>query len=337
MGKLKGAIVGFGQVAEKAHVPAFKADSRFEIVAVVENLAERKALGEATFHNVRSYSSLEALFAQEPSLDFVDIATPPFLHARQALLALRRGCHVLCEKPLTLQPGEFAELESRASEAGRALFTVHNWAHSPQWLKIFELARSGVLGVLRRASLEVLRTKPAASAMPGDWRRQASLAGGGILVDHGWHNLYLIHRLLGSAISRVSVERFEAPGPGEAEDEVAVRLDLASRAQAFLRLSWRAQVRSNSAEIAGDRGTLRLDEAGLSLSAAGRPSETFAFPQKLSQGSAHPEWFASMLQDFQEAVENPPSRARNLEEARFCVEAISQAYKAARVGSPSSS
>ena len=329
MPRLKGAVIGFGQVAEKAHAPAFKADGRFQIVAVVENLGERGALAKETFQKVRLYSSVEELFYKEPSLDFVDIATPPFLHARQSLLALQKGCHVLCEKPLTLSPEEFATLKRQASAADRALFTVHNWAHSPQWLKIFELTRSGALGSVRRAALEALRTKPAASAMPGDWRRDASLAGGGILVDHGWHNLYLIHRLFGAAVSRVSVDRFQAPRGGGAEDEVSVSFEFAPGALASLHLSWRARLRSNSAEITGDRGALKLDEAGLRLSTAEGRSESFAFPERLSQGSAHPEWFAFMLQDFKAAVENSPTRARNLAEAQFCVDAIARVYQAA--------
>ena len=46
----------------------------------------------------------------------------------------------------------------------------------------------------------VLRTKPAVSAIPGDWRKDPAVSGGGILVDHGWHNFYLMRRLLGDEL-----------------------------------------------------------------------------------------------------------------------------------------
>ena len=44
---------------------------------------------------------VEAL-VQRPDIDLVYIATPPFLHHPQALLAMRAGKHVICEKPLAI-------------------------------------------------------------------------------------------------------------------------------------------------------------------------------------------------------------------------------------------
>lgn len=230
---LKGALVGFGQVAEKAHAPAFLGHPDFKIVAVAEEAEPRASAARSVFPGAKIYSSLDALLQAEKSLDFIDIATPPFLHGQQALAALKRGLHVLCEKPLTLDPAEFAALKREASAQDRALFTVHNWAYSPQWLKIFELVNSNALGEIREVELNVLRAQPAASAVPGDWRRDAKLSGGGILVDHGWHNLYLLYRLIGQQPNNVKSELSKGLS---AEDEASVSFAF-PQAAARLRLT----------------------------------------------------------------------------------------------------
>ena len=64
---------------------------------------------------------------------------------------------------------------------------------------------SGRLGAVRHAEIRVLRTRPSLSASPNDWRRDPAISGGGIFVDHGWHNLYLMRRLLGPKLSLVDV------------------------------------------------------------------------------------------------------------------------------------
>src|SRR5688572_21580712 len=142
---LKGALIGFGQVAEKAHLPGFR-ERGIEIVAVCEKNPARREAAQAAFPQAKLYSSYEQLLAAQDGLDFVDIATPPFLHSDQAFAAVKAGLHVLVEKPLALVPGELETLRRSASMAGKCVFTVHNWAYSPQWLKAQELLDAGAIG-----------------------------------------------------------------------------------------------------------------------------------------------------------------------------------------------
>src|SRR4051812_4507711 len=121
---MKGALIGFGQVAEKAHLPAL-AENGMELVAVCEASAVRAAAAKAALPNARIYDTLERLLESEKGLDFVDVATPPFLHYQQSLAALKAGVNVICEKPLALAPEELEALRRAAKEAGKAVFTVH--------------------------------------------------------------------------------------------------------------------------------------------------------------------------------------------------------------------
>ena len=328
--RLRGALVGFGQVAQNAHVPAFQNHRDFEICAVADT--DFSLLGRALkdFPGARAYASLEELLAHEERLDFVDLATPPWLHSRQAVLALERGLHVLCEKPLALDGSQLRQLELSARRHDRTVFTAHNWAYAPIWVKTQELLACGAIGEPRHAELHVMRTKPAGGRQ-GNWRTDMRLAGGGILVDHGWHNLYLLRRCLSPKITApppLSVAvNLHRPAPAGAEDEATVFFGF-SQATALLRLSWRASARSNWAMVQGSAGTMELRDDRLLLNSTGNPDQEFTFPLKLSAGSAHPEWFAAMLPDFLAEIRNPSARGRNFEEASFVLDLITRAYAA---------
>ncbi|MDE1975925.1 MAG: Gfo/Idh/MocA family oxidoreductase [Elusimicrobia bacterium] len=322
----RAAIAGFGRVAELAHAPALR-EKGVQVAAVAEAEPERRAAAARAFPDAALYADLDALLAAEKGLDFVDIATPPFLHASQALSVLKSGCSVLCEKPLALSEGDLDAVAAEAARAERVLWCVHNWAHAPQWRKIHELAASDGLGRLAEMDVHVLRSAPAAAAGPENWRRDPAKSGGGILIDHGWHNLYLIYRTLTprerDLKPRLRVERV-AGAPG-AEDEMALSLDF-GRTRAHLLLSWRAAERANRATLKFERGALDLEDDLLRVSGARR--EEFRFPEKLSQSSAHPAWFSALLGDFLAALDEPGSGAarENLAEAGFCVRTIAAAY-----------
>jgi len=248
------------------------------------------------------------------------VTTPPLYHAEAVLAGLRSGLPVLCEKPLTLDPEAVAAITTESEARGLAVYSVNNWAFSPQWSRLLETAASGVLGPIRHAEIRVLRTRPSVSALPGDWRKDPAISGGGILVDHGWHNLYLLRRLLGPSARLVSA----VLQPEGAVDELATVLFEAPGATGTMHLSWRASERSNSALVVGEKGSAELRDDVLVIRANGT-EETVRFSAKLSAGSAHPDWLEAMWPAF-EAERRGDGRGANLAEAAFCLGSIRAAY-----------
>src|SRR5437016_538549 len=98
---MRGAIVGFGEVARHGHWPAYADSRQLSIVAVVERSAERRAMAEGLTPALRAYDTIDALAAAE-TIDFIDICTPPALHGEPVLAGLARGWHVVCEKPFLI-------------------------------------------------------------------------------------------------------------------------------------------------------------------------------------------------------------------------------------------
>lgn len=302
-------------------MPALKS-VEVEVVAVHEPSANRREAAIKSVPKAQIYESLTDLLSQEKSLDALVVCSPPKYHADAVLAGLRAGLHVLCEKPLTLDPEALAQMRSESAGRGLCVYSINNWAFSPQWAKLLDIACSGRLGPIRHAEIRVLRTKPSVSALPGDWRKDPAIAGGGILVDHGWHNLYLMRRLLGDELDLAQT----VLQPAGAVDEVATVLLKAPGASGTIHLSWRAGERSNSAFVAGERGTAELRDDSLTVKADGA-EETTRFAEKLSGGSVHPDWLEAMWPAF-EAECDGRGRGANLAEAAFCLKTIRAAYGA---------
>lgn len=294
--------------------------------AIAEPSKLRREAARRSVPSARIYDSVEALLSAERSLDALIVCSPPSYHGNGILSGIRAGIHVLCEKPLTLDPEVFAQIQTESASRNVCVYSINNWAYSPQWARLLEVVASGRLGAIRHVDIRVLRTKPSVSALPGDWRKDPEISGGGIFVDHGWHNLYLMRRLLGADLALIDTVLH----PAGSVDEVATALFAAPAASGTMHLSWRAGERSNSAFVTGERGSVELRDDALIVKANGL-EETTRFPEKLSGGSAHPEWLAEMWPAF-EAECAGLRRGENLSEAAFCLAAIRTAY--AREGAP---
>src|SRR4051794_32083417 len=93
----RGAVIGFGFIAENGHLPAYTASEQLEIVAVADVCAARRRAAAQALPAARIYEDYASLLAHEArEIEFVDIATPPYVHAEIAGAALANGLHVMC-------------------------------------------------------------------------------------------------------------------------------------------------------------------------------------------------------------------------------------------------
>src|SRR3989304_3609386 len=122
---LRGAIVGLGNVAVHAHLPGWAGRDDVEIVAATDADRARRAELEAPPPAARRDDPAHDLLARERP-DFLDICTPPGTHAALIQGALRRGAHVLCEKPLVASLEELGPVRRLASGTGRGPRPAHH-------------------------------------------------------------------------------------------------------------------------------------------------------------------------------------------------------------------
>src|SRR5512138_103094 len=93
--RLRGALVGYGFIGAKGHVPAYLQRDDVTIVAVADICPARRSLVGQLLPRARVYEDADALFkAEADAIDFLDIAVPPCDHAALAHRALDLGKHV---------------------------------------------------------------------------------------------------------------------------------------------------------------------------------------------------------------------------------------------------
>jgi predicted dehydrogenase len=322
---MKGAIVGFGDVAEHGHWPAYAAAPDISITAVVDRTPSRRRAAESLSPGLRTYGTIDELVAAE-RLDFVDICTPPAFHHEPMLQAIDAGWHVLCEKPFIIDAGALDAVRRRADASGQSVVPVHNWKYAPIVRRASEWLRAGAIGRLRRVRIDTTRVRacPTAETDRPNWRRDPALAGGGILMDHGWHAAYLALHWFGEPAADVSAE-LKRQSPDVVEEEALVDIVFPS-GRATIALTWNGDVRRNAMHLTGDTGTIAIDDGTLTIETrTGRDSTVF--PRALSSGSHHEDWFAAMLPDVVAAFGDRDAARRLFDEAAECLRIIQLAYR----------
>jgi predicted dehydrogenase len=327
---LQGAFIGFGNVAANGHLQGWRARDDVRIVAATDAGASRREAFLAACPDGRWYENVDDLLASE-KLDFADICTPPGSHAALIGRALGAGLHVLSEKPLVTRVKDARRVGAAAARAGRALHTVHNWLEAPICRKISALVDEGAIGAVKSVRWRTLRTQPAIAVSADgvtNWRVDPEMAGGGILFDHGWHAIYCVMRWAGAPVgvaAQLETRRFhEHPLEDTASVDLNTVLGVSN-----IHLTWAADERSNTIEIDGEQGEIRVVGDTVILSSS-LQEQRWSCPPSLSEGSHHPDWFGGVVADFVAAA---TGRAKsNLAQAILCAQVIDAALRSSVAG-----
>ena len=334
---LKGAIVGFGFISGKGHLPAYLEREDLEIVAIADVSPARLEAARAVAPKARLYAGFRELLDGEPKLDFIDISAPPHVHAEIALAALERGVHVLCEKPLTTTVAEARTLVDAARAHRRVVFPAHNYKHAPVVKFADQVIQSGRIGKVRAVTLNTFRTTHAKGVpeWKTDWRRDRRISGGGIAMDHGSHSFYLTFAWLGSLPTHVTAKTLTLDRQWDTEDNLnAVLTFPGGFAHTFL--TWTAGVRKVVYSLQGSDGALVIDDDDWELTtgnSTGRPVLEKGVIESDWMDASHTKWFNSLFDQFKSAMRSGDFVNRELREAVACIQVIETCYRSSADGS----
>ena len=181
-------VIGFGGEGywQARHVLA---SDYLELVGVSDVNKEREEY--AAEKGIKFYESNEALLA-DPAIELVIIATPNDSHKPLALAAMAAGKNVVCEKPVTMNSADLAEMIEASEKYGK-LFTVYqNRRWDGDFLTAKKIVDENMLGEISRIESRVHGSR----GIPGDWR-QLPEHGGGMILDWGVHLLDQVLMLKG--------------------------------------------------------------------------------------------------------------------------------------------
>ncbi len=324
----RGVIAGFGAIARGGHLPRWRVAGDVEIVGLAD---PRFAPDVRSVEGLPAFRSLDAALDREAP-DFVDVCAPPSSHAALARAALERGVHVFCEKPLVVDRADHGEILEAAARSPAVLFTVHNWRHAPILAAIRGLVEVDRLGGIREIEWTVERTAPSKVAGGGpNWRLDRAVAGGGILVDHGWHALYLVLEWLGAMPRRVEATLERRRWTDLDVEDTATATLSTDDATARLFFTWAGDARRNAARLVGSRGRVDLLDDTLRIETEDGV-EKRRFAAGLSAGSTHPDWFDATAREFLDEVEGRTPRGTNLSVASACFRLLDAAWRSADAG-----
>ena len=334
---LKGAIAGFGFISAKGHHPAYLEREDVDIVAVADVCPARLEAARAVAPGARLYADWRELLARETELDFIDVATPPHVHAPIALAALERGVHVLCEKPLATTVAEARALVDAARAHRRVVFPAHNYKHAPVVKFAHQVIQSGRIGTVRAVTLNTFRTTHAKGVPEWntDWRRDKRLSGGGIAMDHGSHSFYLTFAWLGSLPTHVTAKTLTLERQWDTEDNLNAVLTFPS-GYAHTFLTWTAGVRKVVYSLQGSDGALVIDDDDWELTtgkSSGKPAMEKGVIESDWMDASHTKWFNSLFDQFKAAMRSGDFVNRELREAVACVQIIETCYRSSAEGS----
>ncbi len=183
------AVVGSGGWS-RVHLRALSAHPSVDRVTLCARNSAAAAERANEFPIVRRVVTDPAVLWADSSIAWVHVVLPHHLHASTTLEALAAGKDVICEKPAATRLADFDRAVASATQLGRRLLVVLNQLYNPVAQSARALVEAGAIG---RPFLSVENSyAPAARHYrdPIQWRTDRAGAGGGILIDGGFHMVY---------------------------------------------------------------------------------------------------------------------------------------------------
>ena len=210
MTKYNLGIIGVGMYG-KVLMRYFQQDERANILWV-NSASEATTKSAAQEFGVDKWSTEYRDVLNDPAVDAVVIATPPFLHAEQLEAALATGKHVLLEKPIA-ESRESLQRILKAVEAAPSLKVLEASCRHTRLTRKFQFIKSmiaeGKLGEVYHIHHNSLGRSTFIEYNPaGVWAMNKSLAGGGPFADRGVYDLSFHLGLLNDAPQLKSLQRF---------------------------------------------------------------------------------------------------------------------------------
>ena len=140
---------------------------------------------------LKSYGDYQSAI-DDPTIDAVVIAVPPYLHLPLTLEALAARKHVLVEKPAFPCLADFEHAQTAAAEAGRVVLVGENDHYKPLAVCLRKLLADGAIGEMVLAHFTTLVKK---FKTADDWRNDEVMAGGDAFFEEGIHWLHLANSL----------------------------------------------------------------------------------------------------------------------------------------------
>ena len=284
MKKFRAAIIGCGAIFP-THGVSVRHCERAELVAVCDKVPE-KAERTAAKYNCRAYTDYVEMLDRE-ELDVVHVCLPHYLHAPVAIECMRRGKHVITEKPMAISVQDARAMMDAAKEYGVKLACIFQNRFNAGTQLVRNMFLKGELGKIKGAKCFVTWKRTGAYYSDSDRKGTWDKEGGGVIIDQAIHTLDALRYIMNAKPLEVyATIAHRSTEPIEVEDtaEGAILFDNGVRANfhAINYYSFDDDVQidmdfeKGRAKIISDKATVTMFD-GRSFSAVHDPSESIDY------------------------------------------------------------
>lgn len=234
MGKIKLGIIGIGNMGS-GHANNIKNGKcpEIELAAIADINSERLdwAKEQNYAENITYFNTAEEML-DSGIINSCLIAVPHYDHTKYAIECMKRGIHVMVEKPAGVYTKQVREMNAEAKKHPEVVFgMMFNQRTNCVYRKLRELVQSGDYGEIRRTNWIITDWyRPQCYYDSGDWRATWSGEGGGVLLNQCPHQLDLWQWICGMPVKVESHLHFGKWHDIEVEDDVTTYVEYANGA-----------------------------------------------------------------------------------------------------------
>lgn len=229
-GRIRLGMVGGGNDAfiGGVHRIAARIDDKYQLVAGALSSTPEKSHASAAalgLDPTRSYDTFAQMAEQEANRDdgieAVSIVTPNHMHYAAAVEFLRRGIHVICDKPLTSTLEDAQKLVKEAEQSDALFILTHNYTGYPMVRQAREMIANGEIGTIRVVQVEYPQDwlTEFADFKQAAWRTDPARSGaGGSTGDIGTHAFNLASFVTGLELESLAAD-LQSFVPGRQVDD----------------------------------------------------------------------------------------------------------------------
>ncbi|MCR5800811.1 MAG: Gfo/Idh/MocA family oxidoreductase [Lachnospiraceae bacterium] len=197
-------------------------------------------------------------------VDAVLIAVPHYDHPGIAIACLKRGIHVITEKPAGVYTRQVREMNKAAENSDAVFAIMFNQRTNPIYAKAKEIVNSGQLGELKRLVWIITNWYRTQSYYDsGAWRASWGGEGGGVLLNQAPHNLDLWQWIFGMPKRVRAFCAFGKYHNISVEDDVTIFGEYENGATATFITTTGEAPGTNRLEISGDKGKIVIEDGKL--------------------------------------------------------------------------
>ena len=288
MEKIRLGIIGIGNMGSNHARSIFKGNCPdFLLSAVADINPARLEWAKNEFGGtVELFPTAEAML-DSGKIDACIVAVPHYDHPKYVIECLKRGIHVMCEKPAGVYTLDVRRMNAEAEKHPDVVFgMMFNQRTNCVYRKMRELVQSGVYGGLRRTNWIITDWyRPQAYFDSGNWRATWSGEGGGVLLNQAPHNLDLWQWICGMPVKISAHMKFGKWHDIEVEDDVTAYCEYENGATGVFVTTTGDARGTNRFEIQLDRAKIVADYSGLSVIEYDMTEQEFSATNKIPFGS----------------------------------------------------